>query len=272
MSKITLNDITGGYMTAIAYNANNALIEAAFENTLSRAGTTPNGMNADIDMNSNSLLNVDDILAGGQITAQTFILNGTVITTQTTLAGALDAVSVSFTPSGGSLTTLQDALDDDYLRNDRAETVGILTGPEFIGDFTGDLTGDVLTASQTAITQVGTLVDLTVTGSITQGGTQALRSKVFEIGDWNMDTTIFVLPAHDLTLSTIRAISVLIRNDDDDKYYDFSMDDPNGVTQTAHISARDTFFSMTRSNGSVFDGTDFDSTSYNRGWITVWYV
>ena len=61
MAKLTLNDITGGSASPALINSNNALIEAAVENTLSRDGTTPNQMAADIDMNSNSLNNVQDL-------------------------------------------------------------------------------------------------------------------------------------------------------------------------------------------------------------------
>lgn len=57
MAKLTLTDITTGFDTS-AYNANNSLIEAALENTLSRDGTTPNTMSADLDMNSFDLNNV----------------------------------------------------------------------------------------------------------------------------------------------------------------------------------------------------------------------
>jgi hypothetical protein len=61
MAKITLNDlsnITGQETSAIAaINSNNTAIETAIENTLSRDGTSPNGMNADLDMNGNDIIN-----------------------------------------------------------------------------------------------------------------------------------------------------------------------------------------------------------------------
>lgn len=58
MAKLTLTDITTNRLTSIAtYNSNNDLIEAALENTLSRDGTTPNAMAADIDMNGYTLVN-----------------------------------------------------------------------------------------------------------------------------------------------------------------------------------------------------------------------
>jgi hypothetical protein len=57
MAKLTLTDVASGYQTVAADNANNALIEAALENTLSRDGTGPNTMSANIDMNGYALLN-----------------------------------------------------------------------------------------------------------------------------------------------------------------------------------------------------------------------
>lgn len=60
MAKLTLTDITTGYFSAAAYNANNALIETALENTLSRDGTTPNTLSAALDMNSNKINNLTD--------------------------------------------------------------------------------------------------------------------------------------------------------------------------------------------------------------------
>ena len=70
MAKLTLTDLTSltsNETTAVnQINANGALIETALENTLSRDGTTPNSMSADLDMNSNNLLNVSNItLASG---------------------------------------------------------------------------------------------------------------------------------------------------------------------------------------------------------------
>lgn len=59
MAKLTLDDISSGYLSTVKYNSNNALTEAALENTLSRDGTSPNGMNADIDMNTHKIINLE---------------------------------------------------------------------------------------------------------------------------------------------------------------------------------------------------------------------
>lgn len=61
MAKLTLTDVTdNGIDLDTNINANNALIEAAVENTLSRDGTSPNTMSVNIDMNSNRITNLAD--------------------------------------------------------------------------------------------------------------------------------------------------------------------------------------------------------------------
>lgn len=58
MAKLTLDTVPSGYLTATKYNSNNDLIEAALENTLSRDGTTPNNMEAELDMDSHKITNL----------------------------------------------------------------------------------------------------------------------------------------------------------------------------------------------------------------------
>lgn len=82
MSKLTLNDVTSGYASTTAVNANNALIEAAFENTLSRDGTLPNSMLADLDMNGNLILN-----SGNAVQVSGFTWEGPWITTRSYQVG-----------------------------------------------------------------------------------------------------------------------------------------------------------------------------------------
>lgn len=62
MAKLTLNNIDNESVpsASVTINANNDATEAAFENTLSRDGTSPNEMQADLDMNSYRLLNLPE--------------------------------------------------------------------------------------------------------------------------------------------------------------------------------------------------------------------
>lgn len=58
MAKITLNTIGSRYGSIDALNANFDAIEAAFENTLSRDGTGPNNLEANLDANSQRIINL----------------------------------------------------------------------------------------------------------------------------------------------------------------------------------------------------------------------
>lgn len=65
-----LTSLTNESSAVNAINNNSDAIETAFRNTLSRDGSTPNEMNADIDLNSNNLLNV------GSIDVETLTVDG----------------------------------------------------------------------------------------------------------------------------------------------------------------------------------------------------
>lgn len=73
----TLTDLTSQYSAQSTVNNNNSEIEQAFDNTLSRDGSTPNEMGADLDMDSNNVLNVNRIdvneitINGGSIDSNT---------------------------------------------------------------------------------------------------------------------------------------------------------------------------------------------------------
>lgn len=67
MAKYVPITIQTGYLSADALNSELARISAAFENTLSRDGTTPNTMKADLDMDGHALLNVGASTAGNSI-------------------------------------------------------------------------------------------------------------------------------------------------------------------------------------------------------------
>lgn len=73
--KPTITSISSGYASNTQLNANFEALRNAFDNTISRDGSTPNVMTADLDLNSNDILNiasleVDTLTVGG--TAFTF--------------------------------------------------------------------------------------------------------------------------------------------------------------------------------------------------------
>ena len=90
MAKLSLADVTAGYLSATTYNANNTLIEDALENTLSRDGTSPNTMTANLDLNSNKVTNLADG-TNNQDAATVSQLNSAILGTPVVTAGVVDS-------------------------------------------------------------------------------------------------------------------------------------------------------------------------------------
>lgn len=69
MTKVTLNDV-GNLIDATTakttINGNYSTIETAFDNTLSRDGTLPNHMDAELDMNSNRIINLVEAVGSAE--------------------------------------------------------------------------------------------------------------------------------------------------------------------------------------------------------------
>lgn len=58
MAKVTLPRLASGYLSADTINSILGLIEAAFDNTVSRDGDLPNQLTADLDMNGKRIMNL----------------------------------------------------------------------------------------------------------------------------------------------------------------------------------------------------------------------
>lgn len=102
MAKLTLAPLTGGYISTANVNSNYALIEAALENTLSRDGTSPNQMTAQLDMNSQRIINLlDAVTASEPVTLRQ--LAAAEISTGVTIAG-VGITSDTYTGDGATVT------------------------------------------------------------------------------------------------------------------------------------------------------------------------
>ena len=76
MSKIEpLTSINASYTGITKLNSHLDKIEAAFQNTLSRDGSTPNSMQANLDMNSNRIINVLEPTASGDVATKSYVDN-----------------------------------------------------------------------------------------------------------------------------------------------------------------------------------------------------
>lgn len=105
-----------------------------------------------------------------------------------------------------------------------------------------------------------------VVPAIQFGSNVAVSKMTFDLGDWNMDSDSTHDVAHTLSsteFKTIKNLSVTVRNDADTTYYN--------LTSSVSFSWNSSKFFLNRDLLSVFDSVDFDSTSYNRGWLTFEY-
>ena len=111
------------------------------------------------------------------------------------------------------------------------------------------------------------------------GGGTALKFKVIEIGDWDMDATATVTVAHGLTADDIRHVEGSIRPDVASGARTNTLPISNLVTAgtggteiDACVAGWDaTDIHLARRSGGGLDTSAFDATSYNRGWLVIWY-
>ena len=101
-----------------------------------------------------------------------------------------------------------------------------------------------------------------------------LLKKIINIGIWNMSGTSSTTVSHGLTLSKIRGVSVMVRNDADDKHYPLDRQAfGNGAPDGGVVEISSSLVQIGRLTSGFFDSTAFDNTSgsYNRGWVTIEY-
>lgn len=120
--KLNLSNITSGYGAVAALNANFDAIEQAVENTLSRDGTTPNEMLANLDMNGNDILNADTI------NTSSLVINGTPVQPATGVTVASAFQSHSFVATAGQ-TSFSLAPFTPYSASVQVEVNGLVLPP-----------------------------------------------------------------------------------------------------------------------------------------------
>ncbi len=120
MAKLTLQNIAAGFALISTINNNNDLIEALFEKTLSLDGTVPNAMTANLDMNSQAIVNLPDAVNNQS---------------PVTLA-QLNAASIVVSTVLGTAVTIADAADNFVATTAEGAFAEMFTGPKNVQIFT----------------------------------------------------------------------------------------------------------------------------------------
>ncbi len=182
MAKLTLTDIASGYLSLAKYNANNTLIEAALENTLSRDGTSPNTMSVSLDLNSNKLVNVLDA-TNNQDAVTLAQLNAAAV------GGATGpATGITIADAGGYYvaTTVEAALQEVFTilasssNGDGASLIGV---EDPAADFTATDVEGVLTELQANIDALGFITNVVEDTTPQLGGALDCNSNPINMGD-----------------------------------------------------------------------------------------
>lgn len=139
------------------------------------------------------------------------------------------------------------------------------------GNVTRNVTGDVTGNADTA-----TLADGASSIKETGAGAGTIRKKIIEIGDWNMDSTQYVSISHGLTKTKIRSVKAFINMDAAVGTGVFNLEifsSTVGVEKAGgFIVITPSTIELWRNESGYYDNLDFNSTSFNRGWITIEYV
>jgi hypothetical protein len=127
-----------------------------------------------------------------------------------------------------------------------------------VGTLSGSLIGDI-TGHAHAIAETGT-------------GAGIIREKIINIDDWDMASSGSLWKSHGLTFSKIRSASCFIRDDAGLYLYDLVNSGAGEIRITATGISLYRIASFSMADTASFDSTLFNSTSYNRGFITIRYI
>ena len=104
--KPTVSTITSGHASITALNANYVALRDAFDNTVSRDGSSPNTMSADLDLNGNDITNVNSITnaSGVDVVSAVTTLKNQAAASATAAAASETAAASSQTAAAASQT------------------------------------------------------------------------------------------------------------------------------------------------------------------------
>jgi hypothetical protein len=259
---ITLTNIT----SAVVEFGDNGAVEGVLNVYLNHTGTIATAVRFNGD-NTVGKINVENASTGTLTTAYQILASKTGNNvsgfTSNSGGGTLTTIIDDSSTEDSNYFVLVDASNNILIRSDGAKT--------FSDDviFNGTVTAN---EAFSAISTVSVSGVLTADGGVKSDGANTLKTTIVEIGDWDMDANQSATPSIGVTNKNIRSVFVVIRNDSDSTYLPLNSVALGASAVAGGINSLATNFVLTRATGGSFDNVNYDSTSYNRGWITITYV
>ena len=211
-----------------------------------------------LDINGNAdvsgTANIHDTLTLSKASGNGLVVTAAIDANST--ADIADTLTLSKATGNGLVVTA----DADI--NGSADVAGTLTGGTFYPT-TLKVNEDVaVAATATEINSAADGIGVTIP-----------RQKIVNIGDWNMDSDESVSVAHGLTFAKIVGLRGGVINDIGNTLTPICWYQTTTAT-AAQISASviGNNVVLNRLAGGIFDGTDYDATSYNRGYLILDYI
>lgn len=207
-------------------------------------------------------------LAGLTVVIQTKFdsLDADIATKQDTITGA--ASTITSTNLNASIVPVTDAGGKIVNSAVTVTELNKLSGLTATTTELNKLSGATITT-----TELNQLAGITGPVTSSPSGSPRMLVKVVQIGDWDMDLTETVSVTHGIAdYKKIRNVSVVIRSDDDIQYELLNTMGPSSTSPAGCVSnIGSTTIDLRRVTAEQFDSTGWDSTAFNRGWVTIAY-
>lgn len=174
----------------------------------------------------------------------------------------------------GDIFAVKDISEDDSRKMTASQLITYIESVQLDGLNLNEAVA--LTASSTEINSAcsGLLATAAEINAAADGiGVSIPKVKVLTIGDWDMNVNASVDVAHGLTTETIVGAVAKIRDDSpgNNRYFIGGVNGGNDAYVSQEVVGTSSI-RLVRETGGSFDTADFDQSSWNRGWIVVFYI